>query len=140
MELERIVGELQQQITGGYGVQSAGKVQRLHKETHRKSSQSFKIPTGRINEVLKAATKQDIQTIREEWAGMMQTMQKSHSALLEETEPVAASENAFVLKFKYEIHCLMASENASLRSGLSNALLSRLGKHMKSFMFLKKVG
>ena len=46
-----------------------------------KSSQSFKVPTGKINEVLKAATKQDIQTIREEWAGMMQTMQKSHAAL-----------------------------------------------------------
>ena len=93
-----------------------------------KSSQSFKIPTGKINEVLKSATKQDIQTIREEWAGMMQTMQKSHAALLEETEPVAASENAFVLKFKYEIHCLMASENSSLRSGLSDALRSRTGK------------
>ena len=79
-----------------------------------KSSQSFKVPTGKINEVLKMATKQDIQTIREEWAGMMQTMQKSHAALLEETEPVAASETAFVLKFKYEIHCLMASENSSL--------------------------
>ena len=58
----------------------------------------------------------------------MQTMQKSHAALLEETEPVAASENAFVLKFKYEIHCLMASENPSLRSGLSEALRSRTGK------------
>ena len=93
-----------------------------------KSSQTFKVPTGKINEVLKTATKQDIQTIREEWAGMMQTMQKSHSAFLEETEPVAASENAFVLKFKYEIHCLMASENHRLRSGFRNALRSRTGK------------
>ena len=59
---------------------------------------------------------------------MMQTMQKSHSALLEETEPVAASEQSFVLKFKYEIHCLMASENSSLRSSLSNALQSQTGK------------
>ena len=95
---------------------------------HRNHRRSFKIPTGKINEVLKTATKQDIQTIREEWAGMMQTMQKSHAALLEETEPVAASETAFVLKFKYEIHCLMASENASLRSGFSDALRSRTGK------------
>ena len=93
-----------------------------------KSSQTFKVPTGKINEVLKSATKQDIQTIRENWAGMMQTMQKSHSALLEETEPVAASEKSFVLKFKYEIHCLMASENSSLRSSLSNALQSQTGK------------
>ena len=98
------------------------------KKNASKSSQSFRIPSGKINEVLKAATKQDIQTIREEWAGMMQTMQKSHSALLEETEPVAASENAFVLKFKYEIHCLMASENTSLRSAFRMHLRSRTGK------------
>ena len=64
----------------------------------------------------------------------MQTMQRSHAALLEETEPVAASENAFVLKFKYEIHCLMASENPSLRSGLSDAFVHEPGKHMKSCM------
>ena len=95
---------------------------------HQNHHKSFKVPTGKIHEVLKSATKQDIKTIREEWAGMMQTMQKSHAALLEETEPVAASENAFVLKFKYEIHCLMASENPSLRSGLSDALRSRTGK------------
>src|SRR6185312_1812257 len=43
-------------------------------------------------------------------------------------EPVAASENAFVLKFKYEIHCIMASENSSLRASLSEALRSRTGK------------
>ena len=67
-------------------------------------------------------------------------MQKSHAALLEETEPVAASENAFVLKFKYEIHCLMASENPSLRSGLSDALRSRTGKAYEVVYVLKKVG
>ena len=78
--------------------------------------------------MLKGATRQDIQVIREEWATMMQTLQRSHSALLEEAEPVAASDNAFVLKFKYEIHCQMASDNSSLRSGLSEALRTRTGK------------
>ncbi|MBE1557045.1 DNA polymerase III subunit gamma/tau [Sporosarcina limicola] len=127
-ELERTVMELQQQISNGIAVQPTANRVAQPKKNASKSSQSFKISTGKIQEVLKAATKQDIQTIRQEWAGMMQTMQKSHAALLGETEPVAASENAFVLKFKYEIHCLMASENPSLRSGLSDALCSRTGK------------
>ncbi|MFS0577515.1 DNA polymerase III subunit gamma/tau [Sporosarcina sp. 179-K 3D1 HS] len=127
--LERTVQELRQQIANGSGGQQRAEERpaQVRKNASR-SSQSFKIPVGRIHEVLKAATKQDIVTIRQEWAGMMQTMQKSHAALLEETEPVAASESAFVLKFKYEIHCLMASENPSLRSGLSEALRSRTGK------------
>ena len=127
MELERVVGELQQQVKTGISVRPAGESPAALRKNASKSSQDFKIPTGRINEVLKSATKQDIKTIREQWASMMQTMQKSHAALLEDTEPVAASENAFVLKFKYEIHCLMASENSSLRSGLSNALSSQTG-------------
>lgn len=129
IELERIVRKLQQQIqSGAADVQQVTGQPTVQRKNTSNSSQSFKVPTGRINEVLKTATKQDIKRIREEWAGMMQTLQKSHAALLEETEPVAASSQAFVLKFKYEIHCLMASENVSLRAGLSDALLSRTGK------------
>ena len=86
------------------------------------------------------ATKQDIQTIREEWAGMMQTMQKSHAALLEETEPVAASETAFVLKFKYEIHCLMASENASFGQVCRMHCVRGLESRTKWCTFLKRAG
>lgn len=127
-ELERTIQNLQQQLANGVNVQPGAEGAGQPRKNVSKSSQSMKIPTGKINEVLKSATKQDIQTIREEWAGMMQTLQKSHSALLEETEPVAASDSAFVLKFKYEIHCRMASENPSLRSGLSDALRSRTGK------------
>ena len=95
---------------------------------HRNHLKSFKIPSGKINEVLKAATKQDIQDDSGRMGGHDADDAKIARALLEETEPVAASENAFVLKFKYEIHCLMASENSSLRSGLSDALRSRTGK------------
>jgi DNA polymerase III subunit gamma/tau len=127
-ELERIVSELQQQIKSGVSLQTGTAEAPAQRKNPSRTSQTLKVPTGKINEVLKSATKEDIQTIRENWAGMMQTMQKSHSALLEETEPVAASEQAFVLKFKYEIHCLMASENTSLRSSLSNALQSQTGK------------
>ncbi|MCG7337646.1 DNA polymerase III subunit gamma/tau [Sporosarcina sp. ACRSM] len=127
-ELEQVIKGLQQQIASGAGMQASAEQVAQPRKNASKSMQTFKIPTGKIHEVLKMATKKDIQTIREEWAGMMQTLQKSHAALLDETEPVAASENAFVLKFKYEIHCQMASENASLRAGLAEALRTRTGK------------
>ncbi|MDW0111388.1 DNA polymerase III subunit gamma/tau [Sporosarcina aquimarina] len=126
--LERIVGELQQQLAaGGGGAQSGEKAPAARKNSSN-NARAYKIPTGKVHQVLNAATKADIGVIREEWARMMQSMQRSHSALLEETEPVAASDSAFVLKFKYEIHCLMASENASLRSGLAEALRQQTGK------------
>lgn len=125
--LEQTVRQLQQQVAAG-AVQQAAEPQAPAKRAASTASRSAKVPTGKIVEVLKAATKSDIQVIREQWAGMMQSMQRSHAALLEETEPVAASETAFVLKFKYEIHCLMASENATLQAGLSDALLRLTGK------------
>lgn len=126
-ELERIVSSLQQQIKEGVSV-NAGAPAAQPRRNASKTTQSFRVPTGKINEVLKSATKQDIQAIRGNWAGMMQTLQKSHAALLEEAEPVAASADSFVLKFKYEIHCLMASENSSLRLGLADALSAQAGK------------
>lgn len=125
--LERIVGELQQQLANGRGRSAQADAQPARKNSSN-NARNYKIPTGKVHQVLSSATKEDIGVIREEWARMMQTMQRSHSALLEETEPVAASDSAFVLKFKYEIHCLMASENASLRSGLAEALHQQTGK------------
>ena len=126
--LEQTVRQLQQQMASGAVQQTAPESQAPAKRAASSASRSAKVPTGKIIEVLKSATKSDIQVIREQWAGMMQSMQRSHAALLEETEPVAASETAFVLKFKYEIHCLMASENATLQAGLSDALLRLTGK------------
>ncbi|WP_301110238.1 DNA polymerase III subunit gamma/tau [Sporosarcina sp.] len=126
--LEQTVRQLQQQLAAG-SVQQAGAEPKA--PTRRASSgaaRSAKVPTGKIVEVLKAATKPDIQMIREQWAGMMQSLQRSHAALLDDAEPVAASESAFVLKFKYEIHCLMASEHATLQADLSTALLQMTGK------------
>lgn len=127
-QLERTITQLQQQIQSGVQVNPGESNAPQPRRNASKSSQSIRIPTGKINEVLKAATKQDIQAIRENWAGMLQMLQKSHAALLDEAEPVAASADSFVLKFKYEIHCLMASENPSLRAGLTDALNSRTGK------------
>lgn len=127
-QLERVIGQLQQQIQSGAQAGAGGTAAAAQpRRNASKSSQTIRIPTGKINEVLQSATKKDIQAIKENWAGMLQMLQKSHAALLDEAEPVAASKDAFVLKFKYDIHCLMASENPSLRAGLSDALNTRAG-------------
>ena len=66
---------------------------------------------GRINEVLKNATKNELNQIKSKWGEMRARLMKSQAALLNEAEPVAASANAFILKFKHEIHCQMAMDN-----------------------------
>ena len=105
-QLERTVTALEQQVRQGItGNGSANTQVNEPKKRQRPKSQSgFKVPSGRISEVLKTATKQDIQLIKSHWATIMNQLQKSHAALLNEAEPVAASSSTFVLKFKYDIH------------------------------------
>jgi len=129
-QLERTVVALEQQMKQGIpsnGAQSpqaseAQKRQRLRTQT------GFKAPSGRIQETLKTATKQDIQSIKSHWTTIIGQLQKSHAALLNEAEPVAASASAFVLKFKYDIHCQMAADNQTFSSAFSQLLMNLSGK------------
>jgi DNA polymerase III subunit gamma/tau len=51
---------------------------------------------------------------------------------LSESEPVAASNHAFVLKFKYEIHCKMASENNNnVKDNLEYLLYEMTGRKLE---------
>lgn len=124
-QLEQLVIQLQQQLkNGAVGTPAAA----AEPKKRQRSQSSFKIPVGRIQDVLKNATKPDIQAIKTNWATVMAQLQKSHSALLNEAEPVAASADAFVLKFKYDIHCQMAAENQTFAVAFSQLLEQYTGK------------
>jgi DNA polymerase-3 subunit gamma/tau len=102
------------------------------KQTKGLKTGGYKTPVGRIYEILKQATHQDLALIKSHWAEMLDTLKKqhkvSHAALLQESEPVAASSNAFVLKFKYEIHCKMAADNTNYVKDNLEAILFDLTK------------
>ena len=104
----------------------------------RSVKKGYKAPTGKINQVLKHATKPDLNTVRSKWGEVLEELgqqnQKSLAALLTEAEPVAASGDAFVVKFKYDIHCQMAMENnrfveviASIMERLTGARMEIVG-------------
>jgi DNA polymerase III subunit gamma/tau len=110
IKIEQLEQELQQLKTSGPVVQEAAP-QTSQKPAQRSSRKGFQPAVGRINEVLKNATKNDLNQIKSKWGEMRGRLMKSHAALLNEAEPVAASANAFILKFKHEIHCQMAMDN-----------------------------
>ncbi|MET3700094.1 DNA polymerase-3 subunit gamma/tau [Bacillus oleivorans] len=99
------------------------------KRSARTKSTSVHIPTGRIMDILKNATKTDIQKLKSSWGELIEYLgnqqKRSQAALLNDAEPVAASSNAFVLKFKYEIHCKMAMDNPDFSSTI-RAVLNKL--------------
>ena len=93
------------------------------KEKPKKATnRSFKVPIGRVNDILKRATKPDLLKVKSSWGEMLESLKKSQAALLNDAEPVAASNDAFVLKFKYEIHCQMAMNNQEFINGLKGTL------------------
>lgn len=120
--LETIVHQMQQ--GGNIAQQQAPSKQRQH----MKPASNFSVPVGRIQEVLKVATKRDIQMVKNAWVDALNQLPKSQSALLEDSEPVAASESAFVIKFKYEIHCQMAADNKELVSNFAQYMAGITGK------------
>ena len=123
--LENMVRQLTQQLQGGGAPVAAA--QPKQERPRAKTSNGFKAPIGRIQEVLKTATKDDLQKIKAGWAQALAPLQKSQTALLNDAEPVAASSNAFVVKFKYDIHCQMVAENREFTTLFTQNLGSNLG-------------
>lgn len=105
------------------------------KTRQRTARKGYVAPVGKINGVLSQATKQDLQLIKNHWARMLQELadkqMRSQAALLNEAEPVAASATAFVVQFKYEIHCQMAMENNRFLETLSQSLQTATGKSIE---------
>lgn len=103
------------------------------KPASRSSHRGFQPPVGKINEVLKHATKNDLNEVKKHWADMLSKLMKSHAALLNEAEPIAASPDAFIIKFKHEIHCKMALENNRFIESVTGALMQLSGKRFTLF-------
>ncbi|MCA1032981.1 DNA polymerase III subunit gamma/tau [Bacillus timonensis] len=117
-------------------VQTSAKDSTGEKRPQKSMKSGYKPPVGRINEILKQATRQNLEVLKSRWGDMLEQLRNqnkvSHAALLNDSEPVAASNEAFVLKFKYEIHCKMAAENNNhVRDNLENILFDITGKRFE---------
>jgi DNA polymerase III subunit gamma/tau len=104
-------------------------------KNQRIAKKTYKAPVGRIHQILKHATKPDLQTVKSRWGELFEQLGqqnlKSLAALLSEAEPVAASEVAFVVKFKYDIHCQMAMENSRFMEAITAIMQQLTGRHME---------
>ncbi|WP_230931626.1 DNA polymerase III subunit gamma/tau [Priestia sp. TSO9] len=131
-KMNQMEAELQQLKEKGIQVDHTAQAAQTEKKQTRQSRSQYKTPVGKVNEVLKNATRQNLETIKRSWAQVLETLKQqnkaSHAALLSNSEPVASSDQSFILKFKYEIHCKMASENNNnVRDNLENILYTLIG-------------
>ncbi len=100
-----------------------------------RSTKGYQANTRMIREILKDATRGDLNLIKGHWGELIEALNsrqmKSQSALLIDAEPAAASPNAFILKFKYEIHCKMAMENQKFIEITNSILEGIVGRRLQ---------
>lgn len=90
----------------------------------RKSS--FDVPYEQIKAVLDEAQKSAIQKVRTQWEYFLQQLKQQSApahATIQDSRPVAASDEKLIVSFKYEIHCSLFLEHKKMiESLLSNIM------------------
>ncbi|WP_062350928.1 DNA polymerase III subunit gamma/tau [Bacillus kwashiorkori] len=130
-KLSQLETELQQLKEAGPVNTSTQEQAPKSQRSPARQGNSFKVPTGKIERTLSDATKQNLQIIKTNWANVLTQLKRSHSALLNDAEPVAASDSGLIIKFKYEIHCQMAMQNQEFISIMKNVLATITGKQLE---------
>lgn len=128
--IEQLEQELEQIKANGLTLSPHEAAPAPQKPAQRSSRKGFQPPVGKINEVLKQATKNDLNQIKSKWGEMRANLMKSHAALLNEAEPVAASTDALIIKFKHEMICQMAMDRRDFLEAITTALNKFTGKRL----------
>ena len=121
--LEKKISELEKGAK--QPVQQPVQKQRPRQRT-RSSRASYEAPYEQINEVLNEAKKQSLQHIQTSWANFLEQLRQVNTpahATIQDSQPVAASEQTLIVAFKYEIHCsLFLDHQTTVESVLSQVI------------------
>ncbi|WP_114353950.1 DNA polymerase III subunit gamma/tau [Saliterribacillus persicus] len=75
---------------------------------------TYKVPYERIRQVLADASKEHLKEVQGQWANFKDALKMKNRpahATIQNSQPSAASSQAVILSFKYEIHCSLALEH-----------------------------
>lgn len=107
----------------------------VQRETRRQPSRSpkngFKVPTEQIYAVLRQAEKSELKHVQGNWANFLERLKTTSApahATIQDSKPVAASPEALVVAFKYEIHCSLFLDNREL---VESVLTAVMGKQLR---------
>jgi DNA polymerase-3 subunit gamma/tau len=96
----------------------------------RTTKNSYKIPYEQIRQVLQEAAKSALQEVNTKWGtflGQLKATDAPAHATIQDSKPAAASNQALVVAFRYEIHCSLFLDN---RETIEPILSGVLGKQL----------
>lgn len=124
-ELEKKLTELQNVPTSG-GTTNTVKRQ----DTNRVRKRTFDVSQEKIYNVLDHAEKSALQQVRSQWPQFLEQLKQLNApahATIQNSKPVAASKEALVVAFKYEIHCSLFLDH---RQTIESVLANTVSRHL----------
>ncbi|MFD1411827.1 DNA polymerase III subunit gamma/tau [Lapidilactobacillus gannanensis] len=120
-QLQTEVQQLQEQVKQlkQTGIQSPATVAKPKKTSHQAAP---KVNRQAIYQVLAAATKEDLSAVREVWPDLLDKLSPAKRAMMNVSEPVAASPAAIVVAFEYAFTLKTANEDQTLQTDLKQEL------------------
>lgn len=94
----------------------------------RTAKNSYNIPYDKIRRVLDTAERPMLKEVQSQWASFLNKLKSTSApahATIQDSKPAAASEDALVVQFKYEIHCSLFLDN---RETVESVLASASGR------------
>ncbi|RLL41712.1 DNA polymerase III subunit gamma/tau [Oceanobacillus piezotolerans] len=129
-KLERLEKELKQIKQNPQAISGAGQATPEKRRPARTSKNSFKIPIERIREVLGQAEKPALKQVQSAWPNFLAKLKGTNApahATIQDSKPAAASDQAVVVAFRYEIHCSLFLEH---QSTVESILTTVIGKNI----------
>ncbi|WLR50877.1 DNA polymerase III subunit gamma/tau [Bacillus tianshenii] len=133
--VKQLQAELQTLKQQGITVQAAEESQQQRpKRVKKSSSRSVQVPIKQVKEMLRTASKKKAQWLSGQWGNMKEQLKKQDigaQAMLIDSEPVAASDDAFILAFKHDFHCQMAG--TTKKEIIEQVVHETVGRPLKMF-------
>lgn len=117
------------------GVSNSGQTQQPKKPTRTVQRSKNAFSMQQIAKVLDKANKEDIKLLKNHWQEVIDHAKsndkKSLVSLLQNSEPVAASEDHVLVKFEEEIHCEIVNKDDEKRNNIESVVCNIVNKTVK---------
>lgn len=117
------------------GLPTGGQVQQPKRPTRTVQRSKNAFSMQQIAKVLDKANKEDIKLLKDHWQEVVDHAKsndkKSLVSLLQNSEPVAASEDHVLVKFEEEIHCEIVNKDEEKRKSIESVVCNIVNKTVK---------
>lgn len=139
-QLKSAIQQLQQELqtlkTTGVTAASPAAQENTAAKRAKTAASTFRLPRERVFEVLREATRANLEQVKMAWEELLSHLSVTHKAMLRSSEPKAASPSGLVIAFDYEIICQRAANDEALSLGIHNHLSNLIQDYAPKVVFI----